>query len=113
MPANHFRAHARRNVSLPALVSSAPGDWERRARVVNLGLGGACLEIAGPVQPAEPLTVVLTTPTLWDPLTVAAQVAWQEPSDDAEPHRVGVRFAYGAGAPLDALVEIVATSGYE
>ena len=78
-----FRIHERRSVRLGVNVEHGAHGWQRDARVVNVGLGGACVEVplnagAGVVDVSTGDRVVLSfvAPTLWDPLPVRARVAW-------------------------------------
>ena len=43
--------------------------------VVDLGLGGACLELGEGFEPGRELRVLLDLPSLWDPLELTAEVA--------------------------------------
>src|SRR5689334_18863077 len=74
---SHFRAHGRHDVDLSAALA-LPGDSEKggAARVVNLSLAGACVEIGEPVTPGTWLTVEIMAPSLWDPLILRARVVW-------------------------------------
>ena len=114
MPTDHFRALARRPVNLPATLVSEEEGWEREARLVDLGLGGACIEVAEAVSTGVPVTLRVTAPTLWDPLVLQARVAWLRlPSRDGQPTRVGMRFEYGPKPPLGALVELLGANVFE
>ena len=87
MPAGRpFRIHERRVVRLAVSVEHAAHAWQREARVVNVGLGGACVELgptlgAGPVDVStgDQVTLGFLAPSLWDPLPVRARVAWVRP----------------------------------
>ena len=74
---DHFRAHGRKNVSLPVSLRDELRTFEEEARLKNLGLGGACLELparssAEPhLSRAEALVLVeVIAPSLWDPLVL-------------------------------------------
>jgi hypothetical protein len=92
---DHFRAHARRRVSLGASVRDNVGSLVQDVRIRDLGLGGACLEIgeirppAGALSPPDAagvrwldleaiVTVEVTAPTLWDPLTLRGKMHSRE-----------------------------------
>lgn len=96
-----FRAHARRRVRVAATLADAAATWEADVRVVNLGLGGACVELpermsAGRMSAAAGDTVRLAfiTADRWDPLVVPARVAWWIAPRPAEPGRAGLAFEY-------------------
>jgi hypothetical protein len=112
MPADrHFRAFARRAVDLPALVTLAtdganPGTGARPARLVDLGLGGARIELSAAVEVGVPVTLQVTAPNLWDPLVVQARVAW---SHILGPARAvaGLAFTPAEDSALSSLVELL------
>jgi hypothetical protein len=112
MPAErHFRAFARRAVDLPALVTFSTdgansGSGGIPARLVELGLGGARIELAQVVEVGVALTLQVSAPNLWDPLVVHARVAW---SKGLAPARAvaGLAFTPGEDNALSALVELL------
>jgi hypothetical protein len=67
---DHFRALARRVVNLPATVENRDGTWPRTARIMDLGLGGACMELLEVVPPGTPVRLLIEAPHLWDPLAL-------------------------------------------
>src|SRR5688572_24100199 len=77
---SHFRAHARRPVRLTVgLAGVSRLGSERPAMVIDISLAGAGLETEDPLVPGERLSIAFATPTLWDPLVLAAVVAWAHP----------------------------------
>jgi hypothetical protein len=107
--ARHFRAIGRRQQSLSARVLAAGDSAEREARVTDLGLGGARLELKGGVDPGRALTLRLDLPGLWDALELAAEVAWRGNPDKEGAVSVGVRFVSPSGRALRVLSEALAT----
>jgi Tfp pilus assembly protein PilZ len=106
MPAErHFRAFARRAVDLPAVVTTASGSV-RPARLVDLGLGGARIEVAAAVDVGSPVRLQVTAPNLWDPLVVTAKVAWCQSTAPAL-SVVGLAFTHEEDAALSSLVELL------
>lgn len=99
----HFRAFARRPSELVAEV--ALGSREVRGRLVDLGLGGAGLVLPEPVPVAERVHLVLHLPQLWDPLRIAAEIAWCEAREGAVNARAGVRFVAPSGRALRLIAE--------
>ena len=127
---DHFRAHGRQRVALAATLRS--GDDETtvtldeggRARIRDIGLGGACVELArvtaegqppqSPRPPAPaflraeaPIIIEVTSPTLWDPLVLRGRVAWLRGVRGAEPARFGVRFEHADQGGLFALFQLL------
>ncbi|HEX4048367.1 MAG TPA: PilZ domain-containing protein [Elusimicrobiota bacterium] len=115
-----FRAHARRNVRLRALLTHVQAGWQRYVPIDNLGLGGAGTRIAVgdgavtglPLAAGDAVTLSFTAPSLWDPLVLRARVAWV--SRDAQ-GRVGLAFEHRPDAheAVFALYELIVTLGFE
>ncbi len=111
----HFRAFARRVINLPVTIATQ-AQGPRPARLVNLGLGGACIEVpAAPSFGAGHLvTLEVTAPNLWDPLVVPATVAWVRLAP-AGNQIAGLAFNHATKgvAALPALVELLLAFRYE
>ena len=107
----HFRAFARRAVNLPATLGTL-ADGPRPARLVDLGLGGACVELRAPLKIGLAVTLEVTAPNLWDPLIVPAKVAWSRSGADGAT-LAGVAFDHAGKSALPALVELLAAYRYE
>jgi hypothetical protein len=105
----HFRAVGRRPQSLAARVLAAGDSAEREAKVTDLGLGGARLELRDGIDRGRALTLRLDLPGLWDALELAAEVAWQGSADKSGAVPVGVRFVSPSGRDLRVLSEALAT----
>jgi hypothetical protein len=113
-PREHFRAHARRRIDQHATVRSATGA--HAARVRDLGLGGACLEVADPgasIDVGATLSIEITAPTLWDPLVLSGTVAWVRRGAVTRPLRAGLRFEHGDASMLYALFQLLGTRAYD
>lgn len=119
---DHFRAYARRRVDLGATLRDRQTADEQPVRVRDLGLGGACIELADarpgdaaagwPSSTPRPGTTVeldaavsleVTAPTLWDPLPLRGTIAWIRRGGAGKPTRAGVRFEHHDAAALYAL----------
>jgi hypothetical protein len=109
---DHFRSIARRPVSLRASVTTDTGEVGIAAQVVDLGLGGACLQVREPFAQGQRVCIQLAAPNLWNPLLVHGQVAWQRSISGGASTRVGIRFEHQCGATLLALVDLIATTEY-
>jgi hypothetical protein len=112
---DHFRALGRRTVGAAAkvVVLGDPSSAELPARVVDLGLGGACLELARPLPEGAGVRVSLEAPHLWEPLRVTGQIAWSQPVEARPGARIGVRFETAAGSTLRALVELLEAEAFD
>ena len=109
----HYRTHERRPVRLGALVRQDGGVWSSRGLVVDLSLGGACVETGQRLEPGSPLILEILAPTLWDPLVLRGRVAWAVPAIGKQAARFGLRFVPEEGPALFALFEVLAAHAYE
>ncbi len=110
-PHEHFRAFARRPVGLSAIVSRGDGSWQRPARLLDLGLGGACMEMLESVPRGTAISLSVEAPHLWDPLFLQGEVVWLEPLEGAAA-RLGVRFYHRSGRILRLLAELLEAAAY-
>jgi hypothetical protein len=110
----HFRALARRPVSLAARIAQAaqPVNGSGAARLVDLGLGGACLEAAELLKEGTTLRLLIDVPHLWDPLELDARVTWGKLGQGRVPSRMGVRFEGASGRTLRLLAELLEAEAY-
>ena len=106
-----FRAHARKVVRMPTIVTHLQGGWQHQAAVENIGLGGACIRLENGLAAGDVVTLSFTAPTLWDPLVLQARVAWVAPGQG--PRAAGVAFDHKATDGVFALYELIVTLGYE
>ena len=109
-PLDHFRAFARRPVGLSAIVSRGDGSWKRPARLIDLGLGGACMEMLEAVPNGTPLSLAVEAPHLWDPLFLEGEVVWLHSVEGNA--RLGVRFFHRSGRTLRTLTELLEAEQY-
>jgi hypothetical protein len=126
---DHFRAHARRRVDLDASLRGRDGGFSHSARIRDLGLGGACLEIgdptgsaallsgeprgAGGVEREAQVSLEVMAPTLWDPLLLTGRIAWVRRGTAGRPARAGVRFEHRDPASLFALFQLLGAHVYD
>jgi Tfp pilus assembly protein PilZ len=96
---------------MPTIVTHLQGGWQHHAAVENISLGGACIRLENALAPGDVVTLSFTAPTLWDPLVLAARVAWVAPG--AGPRAAGVAFDHKATDAVFALYELMVTLGYE
>jgi hypothetical protein len=129
---DHFRAHARRRVDLGATLRGRETTDEQPVRVRDLGLGGACIELAdappgeggagwpsstprpgGGVEPEAAVTLQVTAPTLWDPLPLRGTISWIRRGGSGKPTRAGVRFEHHDAGALYALYQLLGAQVFE
>ncbi len=108
-----FRVHARRPVRLQAVVTHVDMGWQARARVVDLGLGGAGITIEAGIKEGDVVTLSFTAPTLWDPLLIRARVAWARPAAERGAMSAGVAFEPKGPTTALALFDLVGASTFE
>jgi hypothetical protein len=101
---DHFRAFARFPSPSPLWVAPLGATFEQAVRLIDVGLGGVCFEIAETFEPGALLRLELELPGLWDRLTLHGEVAWVQPHDDGM-IRTGVRFTRPTGRTLRILAE--------
>jgi len=101
---DHFRSSARFASSAPLWVSPLGATFEQAVRLVDVGLGGLCFEIAEQLEVGQRLRLELELPGLWDRLSLHAEVAWTRAGSEGMT-RTGVRFARPTGKILRILAE--------
>jgi len=106
----HFRAAARHPVNLVGALRANDALWNRDVRVLDLGLGGACVEAPDSVPAGTPVELVLEAPHLWDPLTLIGSVAWEQTVKGAGA-QLGVRFEHATGKSVRTLTELLEAFG--
>src|SRR5215211_7587186 len=109
-PLDHFRAFARRPVGLSAMVSRGDGSWKRPARLIDLGLGGACMEMLEAVPNGTAISLSVEAPPFRKTLFLEGEVVWLHPFDGTA--RLGVRFDHRSGRTLRALTELLEAEAY-
>ena len=112
IPPQHFRAWARRPVNLSATVVAGGGSWQRAARLVDLGLGGACVVLPESIPVGSPLALVIDAPHLWDPLEIDGSVAWVGEQAGTQALYLGVKFQSKSGALLRTLTELLDAAAF-
>jgi len=110
----HFRALSRQTVSLPGALRAHDSAWNRDVRIVDLGLGGACVEVSDTVTTGSVVDLVIDTPHLWDPLTLSGAVAWSRSVADPEGagSMLGVRFEHETGSSVRTLTELLEAEAF-
>ncbi len=85
--------------------------WNRAARVLDLGLGGACVETSDAMPAGTSVELVIDTPHLWEPLTLSGSVAWALALEEGGA-RVGVRFQHASGSSIRKLTEFLEAAAF-
>jgi Tfp pilus assembly protein PilZ len=101
---DHFRSFARFRTVMPLWISPLGATFEQAVRLVDVGLGGLCFEIAEGMEVGQRLRLELELPGLWDRLTLHGEVAWTGPGSEGMT-RMGVRFSRPTGRALRILAE--------
>jgi PilZ domain len=113
---NHYRAVSRLAVSLPGSVRARDPDlaWNRDVRVVDLGLGGACVAASDAAPTGTAIELVIETPHLWDPLTLTGAVAWSRALADTDGGgtMLGICFELATSASVRALAELLEAEAF-
>lgn len=108
-----FRAHTRRHLRAKATLLHQGQGWDRDAVVVDLGFGGACVEVGEVLSPGDRVTLSLVAPNLWDPLLVSGQVAWVRPGNGLAVTAAGVAFDLVHPTTLWAIFEMMGALDYD
>jgi hypothetical protein len=101
----HFRAYPRRPSDL-AVALRVAGE-EQKARLVDIGLGGAGVAVDRPLEVGATLSLVLHAPNRWDPLHLQVRVAW------AAAGRAGLAFAEQDDGETYALYELLVAQVFD
>jgi hypothetical protein len=115
---DHFRAHARRRVELGATHQGRDGSWQD-VRIRDLGLGGACVEVPEvphggvPLDRETSITLEVTAPSLWDPLSLRGKIAWIRRGAQGRPTRAGIRFEHRDAPAIFALFQLLGAHVYD
>ena len=83
-------------------------------RIVDLGLGGACVEASDSAATGTRVELVIDTPHLWDPLTLRGAVVWsrQLPDPEGGGAIIGVRFEHSSGSIVRTLTELLEAEAF-
>jgi hypothetical protein len=83
-------------------------------RVVDLGLGGACVEASDSAAAGTSVELVIDTPHLWDPLTLSGAVVWSRrlPDPEGGGALIGVRFEHATGSIVRTLTELLEAEAF-
>lgn len=99
-------------MSLPASVATEDGSGQRPARLVDLGLGGACVSLQEGVATGSAVTLVIDAPHLWDPLEIAGIVAWTRHDAASQQALLGVKFDRPSATTLRRTAELLETTSF-
>ena len=108
----HFRAHGRRQVELTASLGRPPSEVSQAIRLINLGLGGACVGVGGALAVGTWVSVEILAPTLWDPLILRGRVVWSREVRGSGV-RAGLHFEHSDAARAFALFDLLGVHDYE
>ncbi len=105
MALDHFRAYPRRPTAVEVLVRRE--GREEKARLNDVGMGGAGLTASSRLVSGMRLEVVLVAPSRWDPLVLVARVVW------AEGVRGGLAFEPKDAHEVNALFDLLGAQAFE
>lgn len=98
-------------MGLAGTLSGQNGLWQRPARVVDVGLGGARLAGDFDTYVGAQVQLAVESPHRWDPLELDARVAWtREREQESE---LGLSFEHSTRATLRALLELMVDDLYD
>lgn len=109
---DHFRAQARRSVALDATLLTVDGQWRTSARLVDLGLGGARLDLREMPPKDSKLKLQVLSPHLWDPLVVRGSIAHFDVHSPTHAV-VGLSFEHDTGTTIRAITELLSANAYD
>ena len=108
----YFRSFGRQPTNLRAVVTSSDGSWERRGKLVNLGVGGGCLELTDTLPVGARVQLRVEAPQLWDPFPISARIAWSG-YGGGRAVRAGLEFDQHSLASIRTLLDLLGTAAYE
>jgi hypothetical protein len=88
------------------------GAWQRPARVIDLGLGGARVLVSEIIPPSTPVSLVIDAPHLWAPLEIEAKVAWASHDPSTSDALLGVAFQHRSGRSLLLLTALLEAAAF-
>ena len=111
----HFRALSRRTTrGAGSLIVTGSGlPKEQSVKVVDLGLGGACLELMELIPLGTAVRLSLEAPNRWEPLVLDGRVVWTREAPKPVRPRLGMRFEKASSGTLRALVDLLEAEAYE
>ena len=106
----HFRALARRPVTLAGTLSRS-GGWHRPARLLDLGLGGARVTTEHDLPVGSAVLLTVESPNRWEPLEIEAKVSWNR--EHADVTEAGLVFVRQTRATVRGLLELLGSEVYD
>ncbi len=89
------------------MVRDETGAAAREARLLDVSLSGARLELRGGLREGSRIVLEVKTPNLWDPLAIESLVAWSSETADAST-LAGLKFVHRSPSKLAALFDLLA-----
>jgi hypothetical protein len=94
---------------LRVIVWHPRAGWQREAEVADVSLGGACVALNESLSEGDRVTVSFVAPTLWDPLSMHARVAWIGRPTRLDAAKAGLAFEPKDASTIFALFELIGT----
>ncbi|HQB46480.1 MAG: PilZ domain protein [Deltaproteobacteria bacterium ADurb.Bin207] len=111
MNQERFRRVARRGVRMTAILRIDGNPADCPVTLLDLGLGGARLQIEQALPTGTEAWLELMTPLRWDPLVLRSKVVWSR--YDSGKSLVGLQFFHESHSLLYSLFELLNTSEFE
>jgi uncharacterized protein (TIGR02266 family) len=103
-----MRSSAEPRIDYQGIARVAADEEAREARVVNLSVGGAFVEVAAPATPGTEVDLELPLPDGAAPVRARGQVRWTtEPPSPGAPTGVGLRFLHVGPTDLGRIARLV------
>ena len=111
----HFRSSPRPQVNhqVSLVRKTRPGDSPIVAFTRDISTGGIFVETDQDFEIGEKLTVILSSPTTWQPLTLSAEVCRMDAGSEKKKRGVGLHFVDMADTELVALIELTTSLDFE
>jgi len=111
----HFRTSPRPQIACQIVLHRAdPGAGGPLVSYTrDLSVGGLFVVTEEQLDKGERVTVVMSTPSTWEPLTLEATVCWTRAAVGDDPAGVGLQFVDLSQDQHVALTEFVASLDYE
>jgi Tfp pilus assembly protein PilZ len=111
----HFRSSPRPQVNHQVTLArkNRPKDSPIVAFTRDISTGGIFIETEQDFEIGEKLTVVLQSPTTWQPLTLNAEVCRIDAGSERKKRGVGLHFVDMSDTELVALIELTTSLDFE
>ena len=107
----HFRSG--RRIPLEMRLHFRTGEaLEHQGTTVDLGLGGVFVRTTQIPVVGEPVTVILSSPTAWDPIEISGRVRWSHDGQGGRERGFGVKFDDLESSTARALYDLLQANAF-